>query len=412
MKANPKVTLPLIVVLVGFVAAGGMIAARPNVAVERPEHQAPLVRVFAAEPANVQLTVEARGSVVPRTESELVAEVSGRIVWVSPSLASGGFLETDDVLLRIDPLDYEIAVTRADAALTRAESELELAQASLGRQRKLASRGVESSAALEGAVNAAHVAEAMQRDALATLQKARRDLERTQVRSPFAGRVREKHVDVGQFVGRGSPVARIYAVDFAEVRLPIPDSELAFVDLPIAYRDGGESTGGTSSNRSPDVLLRSRFAGREHVWRGKIVRTEGEIDPKTRMIHAVAQVPDPYGRGDDPDRPPLSVGLFVEAEILGRRVDDVVVIPREALHGGDQVAVVDDEGRLHLRAVEVLKRNRESVVLRSGIEAGERICTSPLGISIEGMQVQTIDDETVAERLATDRLVAGVRDAR
>jgi len=407
MKANPKLTLPLIVVLVGFVAAGGMIAARPNVAVEKPEHQAPLVRVFSAEPANVQLTVEARGSVVPRTESELVAEVSGRIVWVSASLASGGFLETDDVLLRIDPLDYEIAVTRADAALTRAESELELAQASLGRQRKLASRGVESSAALEGAVNAAQVAEAMQRDALATLQKAHRDLERTQVRSPFAGRVREKRVDVGQFVGRGSPVARIYAVDFAEVRLPIPDSELAFVDLPIAYRDGGES-----SNKSPDVLLRSRFAGREHVWRGKIVRTEGEIDPKTRMIHAVARVPDPYGRGDDPDRPPLSVGLFVEAEILGRRVDDVVVIPREALHGGDQVAVVDDEGRLHLRAVEVLKRNRESVVLRSGIEAGERICTSPLGISIEGMQVQTIDDETVAERLATDRLVAGVRDAR
>jgi RND family efflux transporter MFP subunit len=407
MKANPKLTLPVIVVLVGFVAAGGMIAARPNVAVEKPEHQAPLVRVFSAQPTNVQLTVEARGSVVPRTESELVAEVSGRIVWVSPSLASGGFLETDDVLLRIDPLDYEIAVTRADAALTRAESELELAQASLGRQRKLASRGVESSAALEGAVNAAQVAEAMQRDALATLQKARRDLERTQVRSPFAGRVREKRVDVGQFVGRGSPVARIYAVDFAEVRLPIPDSELAFVDLPIAYRDGGES-----SNKSPDVLLRSRFAGREHVWRGKIVRTEGEIDPKTRMIHAVARVPDPYGRGDDPDRPPLSVGLFVEAEILGRRVDDVVVIPREALHGGDQVAVVDDEGRLHLRAVEVLKRNRESVVLRSGIEAGERICTSPLGISIEGMQVQTIDDETVAGRLATDRLVARVRDAQ
>ncbi len=142
------------------------------------------------------------------------------------------------------------------------------------------------------------------------------------------------------------------------------------------------------------------------------MRTEGELDPKTRMIHAVARVRDPYGRGDDPHRPPLSVGLFVEAEILGRRVDDVVVIPREALHGGDQVAVVDDEGRLHLRAVEVLKRNRESVVLRSGIEAGERICTSPLGISIEGMQVQTIDDETVAGRLATDRLVARVRDAR
>jgi RND family efflux transporter MFP subunit len=406
MKSNPKAALPLIVILVGFVAAGGMIAARPNVAVEKPVYAPPLVRVFSAETSTVQLTVAARGSVVPRTESDLVAEVAGRIIWVSPSLASGGFLETGEVLIRIDPVDYEIALTRAEAALTRAASERELARAKLGRQTTLADRGVESSAALEGAINAEHVAEAMHSDAEARVQQARRDLARTEVRSPFAGRVREKHVDVGQFVGRGAPVARIYAVDYAEVRLPIADSELAFVDLPIAYR------GGSKAADLPDVLLRSRFAGREHTWRGQIVRTEGELDPKTRMIHAVARVRDPYGRGDDPDRPPLSVGLFVEAEILGKRVDDVVVIPREALHGGDQVAIVDDEGRLHLRPVEILKRNRETVVLRSGIEAGERICTSPLGISIEGMQVQTILDETVGRRIAHDNLVADAGEPR
>ena len=393
MNPGPKITWPCIVVLVGFVAAGGMIASRPSVATHKPERRPPLVRVMIARPQHVQLRIEAQGSVVPRTESELVAEVSGRIVSVSPSLASGGFLEPDDVVIRIDPRDYEIARVRAQASVSRAESELELARAGLRRHESLAAQGIESSAALETAVSAEKVAEAVRRDARASLEQARRDLERTRVRAPFAGRVREKYVDVGQFVGRGAPIARIYAVDYAEVRLPIADAATAFVDLPIAYRDDRDDRDAGAPSRGPEVLLHSRFGGQSYTWRGRIVRTEGELDPRTRMIHAVARVEDPYGRGEDPSRPPLSVGLFVEAEILGRSLDDVFVIPRSAVRGDDQVAIVDEQGRLRLRSIEVIKRNRDSVVVRSGIAAGEQICTSPLSIAVEGMEVGTVLEE-------------------
>jgi RND family efflux transporter MFP subunit len=341
---------------------------------------------MSAEPRDVLLHIEAQGSVVPRTESELVAEVSGRIIWASPRFASGGFFEPGEVLVHIDPGDYEVAVERADAALARSESQLELARSALERQRRLAGREVTSSAQLDDAVSGAGVAEANYREAKAALTHASRDLERTQMLAPFAGRVRRKHVDVGQFVARGSPVARVYAVDYAEVRLPIPDRDAAFVDLPIDYRNE-ENPG-----QGPNVELQASFAGRGYRWRGRIVRTEGELDPKTRMIHAVARVEDPYGRGDDPDRPPLAVGLFVNAEIEGRRVENTVVIPRSALRGHSEVVIVDAENRLRIRRVEVLRRNPRTVILSAGVEAGERLCTAPLAVVVDGMRVRTLDD--------------------
>jgi multidrug efflux pump subunit AcrA (membrane-fusion protein) len=188
MTRNPKVVLPIVTLLVGFVAAGGMIAARRAVPSERPERPLPLVRALRVEPERVQLTVDTRGTVVPRTESDLVAEVTGRIVWVSPRLAAGGFVEPDDVLVRIDAADYEIALDRARASLTRAESDLELARATLARQQQLRASGVDSTASFESAVNAARVAEAMRDEAEAALRQAERDLARTAVRAPASTR--------------------------------------------------------------------------------------------------------------------------------------------------------------------------------------------------------------------------------
>jgi RND family efflux transporter MFP subunit len=393
---SPRVWLPLLVLLIGLLGGVGMVAVTPSVETREAIHLAPLVQVMEIEPKRVQLSVRARGSVVPRTESALVAEVSGRITWVSPGLASGGFVAAGEELVRIDPTDYEIAVERAEAAVARAESALELARTAAARQRTLASREVASSSALESAENQERAAAAGLREARAARRQARRDLARAVVEAPFAGRIREKHVDVGQFVNRGTPVARVYAVDFAEIRLPIPDDQAAFVDLPIAYRDEDAAAAG------PEVTLRSRFAGGEHTWTGRIVRTEGEIDPRTRMIHAVARVEDPYGRGDAPGRPPLAVGLFVEAEIRGRSVDGVVELPRTALRGTDEVVVVDDDSRLRIRGVEIVKREHDTVLVSAGLHAGERVLVSPLAVTVDGMQVRVQGDAA-----PTDRTLAG-----
>jgi len=198
-----KLILPVIVILIGALGAVGMIAARPDVETRAAEVRAPLIRVITAQVSDLQFRVSAQGSVTPRTESSVVPEVSGRVEWVSPALAPGGFFEKGDALLRIERRDGEITLRQARAARARASSEVRLAHANLRRSRDLAGRGVVSSAELDRVQNSASVAEAALLEADARLERATSDLERTEIRAPFAGRVREKMVDVGQFVKQG-----------------------------------------------------------------------------------------------------------------------------------------------------------------------------------------------------------------
>ncbi len=230
-------------------------------------------------------------------------------------------------------------------------------------------------------------AEAALASARAALVRAERDLERTRIRAPYAGRVREKNVDLGQYVTPGTPLARIYAVDYAEIRLPLPDADLAFVDLPLVYRDA------ESGKSGPEVILRSEFAGRTFQWRGRVVRTEGEIDPRSRMVHAVARVKDPYGRGEDPNRPPLAAGMYVEAEIIGHRVEGVVVIPRTALRERDRVLIVDEDDQLQFRKVDVLRISEDRAVIASGLSEGDRLCLTNLVAVTAGMRVEVFEGD-------------------
>jgi hypothetical protein len=193
---------------------------------------------------------------------------------------------------------------------------------------------------------------------------------------------------VGQFVNRGAAMARLYATDYAEIRLPISDHELAFLDLPLWYRDGGADAEG------PAVELRAHFAGAEHAWAGYVVRTEGEIDPKSRMVHVIARVEDPYARSGT--RPPLAVGLFVEAQILGREVDEVLTVPRAAMRGPDQLVVADAQDRLRFRRAEVVRAEREQVVIRSELEPGDRVIVSSIEAAVDGMRVRPVTDPGAA----------------
>jgi len=396
---SAKVIAPIGVLAVAASITGVMLWARPEAESTRAASFAPLVEVMRATPGAFKLSVSAQGTVEPRTESELVSEVVGRIVWVSPNLASGGFFEADDVLVRVDPRDHEVALEGARAALARAESDLAHAEATLARQRSMRERKASSRQALDDAVHNRATAEAGVREARVAVRRAELDLERSQIRAPFAGRVRTKHVDVGRYLTPGVPVARIYSIDYAEVRLPIHDADLAYLDLPHG-RDLGieapsdddvESAVATSPgapDHQPEVELSAEYAGRRHAWRGKVVRTEGALDERTRMINVVARVDDPYARGGGPDRSPLPVGLFVDAEIEGVEVVGVVALPRAAMRRSDSVWVVDDENRLHVRRVDVLRFGRDQTWIRGGLEAGERVVTSQLEMVTEGMKVR------------------------
>jgi RND family efflux transporter MFP subunit len=396
---NLKLLLPIGILGIGLLGYWLLVSTGPRAEQRPTEAAAPLVRVVEVAFQDVQLEVATQGTVAPRTESDLVPEVSGPVVWVSPSLVSGGFFDAGASLLRIDPRDYEIALERARANVARARSEHKRAKKELERSRGLAERNFASDAELDNAVNAEGVATAVLREARAARAQAERDLERTEIRAPFTGRVREERVDVGQFVNRGAPIAKLYAVDYAEVRLPIADQELAYLNLPLFRR------GGVETEEGPEVRLHARFAGTEHTWTGRIVRTEGEIDPRSRMVHVVARIQDPYGSDGAGARAPLAVGLFVEAEILGNVAEGVAVLPRAALRENDQVWIVDAESRLRFRTVEPLRSTRSEVVVRSGLSSGERVCVSPLEMVIDGMRVRVVkEDDGGIERLGVEEV--------
>ena len=377
-----QAVLPLALLGLAGLAAVTMIRNRPVVETRPPEIAPPGVRVHVVALEDVALSVTSEGTVRPRTESELVPEVSGRVMSVAPSFAEGGFFEAGDVLVTIDPFDYEQAVVAARAQLAQSrlrlaeeEAEAEVAQRewdSLGEgdPRELTLRKPQ----LDDARAAVAAAEA-------SLVRAERDLERARITAPYAGRVRRKGVDVGQFVTMGSSVATIYAVDRAEIRLPLPDNELAYLNLPLSYR-------GAANRQGPGVTLRSTFAGETHAWNGRIVRTESEIDPVSRMVHVVAEVDDPYRPGPVPNRPPLAVGMYVDAEIEGRRFGQIAVVPRSGLRGRSQVMVVDGENRLRFRDVELLRMTAGSIYVRTGLANGERVVVSTLDSPTDGMLVQ------------------------
>lgn len=388
MKSRSKIIAPVAVLVAAVAVTGAMISARPETQSQQPAAVPPPVRVVRAEASDVEFRVTAQGTVEPRTESELVTEVAGRLVWVSPELASGGFFAEGDTLARIDPRDYQLTLDGATASLARARADRTHAEAGLGRQKQMRQSGASSTALLDDAIHAAATAKAGVREAELAVRRAELDLERCEIRAPFAGRVRDKRVDVGQFVNRGDPVARVYSTDYVEIRLPIHDKDLAYLELPLRFRADDEPT---PSGEWPRVVISAEVAGRGFDWNARVVRTEGALDSNTRMTHVVARVEDPYGRSLGGDRPPLSIGLFVEASIEGRVERGVFEVPRRALRRGNEVLIVDAEGRLRFRRVDVLRSDRDRSWIRSGIEAGEQIVTSPLEVATEGMPVRIVD---------------------
>jgi RND family efflux transporter MFP subunit len=385
-RVPQKLWVPIAIAVLCLFGAFVIVATAPSVEFKEPERAIQTVRTIPAETTTVRHRVRTQGTVAPRTEADLVPEVSGRVVWLSPSFAPGGFFKQGESLLRIESRDFELAVERQAATLKRAESEFEFAASELKRRESLSDAGVASPSQLADARRAASVAEAAVADARAALEQTRRDLERSQIRAPFDGRVREEHADIGQFVTRGNLIARIYATDYAEIRLPIPDHEIPFLDLPDPRITTAEA-----SREGPEVVLRATFAGRPFEWTGRIVRTEGEIDEKSRMMNVVARVDDPYRASDAESRPPLAVGLFVQAEIVGPEAKDVIVVPRYALRDGEKILVVDAESRLRSRKVRVLRIDRDDVLIQGPLGPGERICVSPLQAFVENALVRTVD---------------------
>ena len=379
MKLLLKILLPAVVLGASGLLAAYLIQNRSELKPQPRVESLPLVEVRGVKAGAHRLLVRSQGEVTPRTEIELVGEVPGRVVAVSTNFALGGFFASGEVLVRLDPRDFEVAVAQARAGLAQARVRLEReqAEARVAREEWEALGRGDANPLLLRQPQLAE-AEATVEAAAARLGKAELDLDRCEVRAPFAGRVRIKHADVGQYVSSGMSLARVYAVDFSEVRLPVPLEDFAHVDLPL----------NSTNEAAVPVVLRAAVGGRPAEWRGQIVRSEGAVDRRTRMLGVVARVRDPYdlqGSG----RSVLPVGLFVEAEIEGRELSGVHAVPRAAVRGRDVVLVVDPEDHLRFRPVEIARRLEEEVLVTRGLEPGDRVVVSALDAPVDGMAVRT-----------------------
>lgn len=337
------------------------------------ENLAMLVEVVELEPVDARFPVRSQGTVRPRTETALSAEISGAIVEISPKFIPGGIFAADEVLMRIDPTNYRVAVTQAEALVRQRQIEYDGAK-------RLKSQGYRAESEYASAAAALATAEA-------ELVRAKRNLERTYIRLPYAGMVRSKEADLGQFVNPGSRLGVTFAVDYAEVRLPLTDRDLAFVDLPYA----AEITA-TGETQGPDVVLSAEQRGRLVEWLAKIVRSEGVVDESSRVTYAVAKIDDPYAL--DSEHEPLPMGTFVTASIEGVAMQGLLRVPRYALHGSNQLLFVDSENRLRIRSVNIVRADSEYAYINGGAEAGERVILTAMESPINGMPVRIAGDES------------------
>jgi RND family efflux transporter MFP subunit len=384
LARHAKWLLPVGILAVAYAIAVVIRNAGPQPEVISPKPQTMVVRVVTAQPEVVQLMVDSQGEVEAEHTIDLVNEVAGRVSRVAPAFVAGGYFEAGDILLELDSTDYDLARIRAAAKVAEAREELEIEKS----ESQLAAQGLFP---LREAKVAS--AEARLQSAQAELSQAAADLERTRVRAPFAGRVLTTAVDLGQYVNKGAPLGRIFSTAIAEVRLPLTDSQLRYLDLPFG-------SGSNEQTLDIPVTLRAEVGGRDAQWQGLLHRMEGAVDPENRVWYGVARVEDPYGLKQDGVQTPLVVGLFVEAEIAGRTVSDVYRLPRSALRNRSDVLIVDGESRLRMRKVDVLRTDFESVLVAEGFEAGEQVCVSPVEAFVDGLLVQTVQEESAADKLA------------
>jgi RND family efflux transporter MFP subunit len=381
-EKKPAAFQALVVALLIFVAIlifAMMMATREEVTRQKMTLPAPMVKTIKAVVGPERVRITGEGTVSPLREIDLVSQVGGRVVFMSPALVDGGMFEKNDILLRIDPVDYELAVKAAQARVKDLESRLMLTEeeAEAAREEwKIQNDGDDNTSppplvAKEPQLAAANAALA---GAKADLDKARLNLERTNIKAPFDGRISSKSVDLGQFVGVGQRLGALFSVEAAEISVPLENVDLRWIEVP------GFTSGNVSESETRVI---ADIAGETVIREAKLMRTEGRLDARTRMVNVIVRVERPYDK-----MPPLAVGLFVRVEIEGVTLPNALWLPRSTIREGGIVYIVDSESRIRFRQVEIARYDRDEVLILSGLASGDLIVISPMKIVTEGMKVK------------------------
>lgn len=388
-----KFLLPFIIIIAAIGATATMIKFKSDPEQSEVIITSVLVDVISVLPEDTYITVPSQGTVEPRTRTNLVSEVAGQVIEISSAFVAGGFFQKGDLLLRLDDQNYRAAVSRNQAAVAAAKSQLEQerGQADVA-QREWDRMEPERQAQVRAKdlyLRKPQLEEALSRLAAAEadLLQSRTDLEKTKILAPYDGLVSSKNTDIGQFVTTGSSIAETFAIDYAEVRLPIPETKIQFLDLPSSIRRFNSDQ--NEAEIQPIVNLISKIGDREYRWEGRMTRTEGVLDTRTRVLFSVVQIEDPYGLYSNSNDEPLRIGTYVNADIQGMLLEDVIVLPRHTLQANNLVWVADPENKLRAREVQVVTINGDNVYISSGLNSGDLVVLTRMENPLNGSPVET-----------------------
>ncbi|MBU8921636.1 MAG: efflux RND transporter periplasmic adaptor subunit [Bacteroidales bacterium] len=374
-----QLVVTLLIIFVGITIFKVMMATKKEVARRDFRIPEPVVSVLKAEPSARKVVISGEGTVTPLRSIDLVPQVGGKVLYVSSALVDGGSFAKDDVLLRIDPVDYELAVKSAQARVKDLESKLQIMdeEAEIAVEEWRLSRDEENAGSpppLVAKIPQLAAAEAALEAGRADLEKAGLNLERTSMKAPFDGIVSRKNIDLGQFVPVGAPLGSIFSTEAAEISVPLATEELSWLSIPGFTSDDEEG--------SP-AMVYAEIAGQTLSWKATVMRAEGILDERTRMINVVVRIDQPYSA-----RPPLAMGLFAKVEISGHEIENSVLLPRSAVHDNNSVWILEGEDRLRFRKVVLTRYEGDMALIESGIEFGDKVILTPIKVVTDSMQVR------------------------
>ncbi len=377
-----KIILPLLILIVGFVGFNMMGKLKKTPHRQQPPQLGVLVDVIELKATTHQAKVHATGTVQAEQEIVLVPQVSGKVNWMSPQLVSGGFFKKGETLLKIETSDFKLPTEKARAEIAQVQvalaTERERAKVALAEWERIdiADKGDPGplvTRKLQIKQQQANLAAAE-----ANLQQAQLNLQRTELKAPFNGRIRQEQVDLGQYLRAGTSIGSFSGTDRAEIHIPLPSDELTWLEIPSKMgKKGSAATISLHGNNSAS-------------WHGKLVRRLGEIDPNSRMATVIVTVEDPYQLKKILNQPTLPNGLFVDIELQGDKFANIISIPRKALHADHLVWVADSKNRLRLRSVDILRREKQKILIKGGLQAGEKLILTTLSGATEGILLRPV----------------------
>ena len=376
-----RIGLVLAIIASGYGIMTLLKRSGPEPKQRQPQRMQTLVEVQTLRSGEARVVVEGMGRVNAAQHITLRAQVGGRIEWISDKWLEGAYFDANELMLRIEPDDYELSVARAESALAQRQSELAVEmgfQRVAEREWELLNETGTSDVAVDASLALREPqlkqAEAMQRSAEAELNQAELNLSRTQIRAPFDAMLLSRSVEPGALASTNAEVAELISTDAFHIQVAIPENRAVAIEIPGA---------------SASIRIR----GVDTVIEGQVVSLLGDLDPQGQMARVLVEVKDPFALlPENAERPKLLLGAFVEVLIEGKPMPNAFEIPRKALQNGDVVWLKRPDGTLEIRPVQVAWRNRDTVLIRSGVEAGEQVILTPLSLASNGMLVRTKDD--------------------